>query len=833
MARDRLVELPWPIGGFVENTSQQDQAEDAPGTTTDALNVRTRDAADRRKRGGQRTGLELYLADAVNGSNFIQSIGSVVLAFEVTDVVPTSQPFTRDFTDSSVPLGDLDVVDPGVWELWKLQFGARAEGTASTLEVKAAAGLFGRSVQLNGGALDTTHALYAGPPITLGSQYIMNCRSEGDGSIFAPIIAVRVDTGSQNYVGVDVSVSGGLVANFISYTAGLRSAITIDSGSTSVTTNLVGVVTDPQDYSLEVSGNTFTLKVNGGVQWVGTSSAFSSNTDFAWGAALRTGPGIQAISSLNIQLAESPASLRTTKLVVVSGGTILSGNKLVGLSTPAGGSGVLITGDTVFQQPAFQKTYFADGQASGYRIYDPKLNTVVSWQDAMTAGALPAGGSGTKYTITAVDIVAGTFTVGEDLSAILSAGDFVVVQGGPTNNNRSYTVASTSGTGPTVVTVDQTIKEATVSGTLAKGDVGCKIVALFRGRLVLTALETEPHNIFMLAVADPLDINYFPTTTSATQAVAANITKTFGTIGDVVTAWATYTDDMAIIGMANSLAVLRGDPAAGGVVDNISDKIGIVGPEAWTFDTAGRFYFMATNGLYRMDLGTFQPILISQNKLDKTFTDINTASKRVQLLYDPKWQGVHILIKSQAQQTVTADKHYFYSEEDEAFWPDQYPLAHGPVSAYRLTADNPEENAVLFGGWDSKVRAFGDTANTDDGTLINSFCRFPPMTPGSIVASARIHDIVVMMDDQSDAVNFKIFTGGSVEAAEAAADAGTPRVTKTLTSGLNGSIRQRVAQNTIIVELSQNGVGGAGSSWAFEKAMARISVGGRMHGRGV
>ena len=71
----------------------------------------------------------------------------------------------------------------------------------------------------------------------------------------------------------------------------------------------------------------------------------------------------------------------------------------------------------------------------------------------------------TDYAITAVDTVAGTFTVAEDLS-FLDAGDRFVVSLS-TGNDTIWTVVSTSGAGPTIITVDETIGDATPDGEIA------------------------------------------------------------------------------------------------------------------------------------------------------------------------------------------------------------------------------------------------------------------------------------------------------------------------------------------------------------------------------
>lgn len=374
---------------------------------------------------------------------------------------------------------------------------------------------------------------------------------------------------------------------------------------------------------------------------------------------------------------------------------------------------------------------------------------------------------------------------------------------------------------------------ALTAGSLPQGTsdttIGCNIIALYRGRVVLSGLKEEPHNWFMSASGDPFDWDYSPATTSATQAVAGNNSEA-GELGDIITALAPYQDDVMIMGAANSLWVMRGDPAAGGAIDNISRQIGVVGPEAWAFDTGGNFYFFGRNGLYRLDasLGS-QPLLISRNKLDRKLTDIDLANNFIRLVYDAVWQGVHIFI-TPTSQPGSPTTHYFWDERNDAFWPDQYPVTYGPTAVAQFLADNPDENTVMLGGFDGYIRQFSPAATGDDGNAINSYVRFAPQVPGDVFATARLDDIHVVTDKNSGDVAFKLFAGDTVQAAEENADNDTPRVTHTMVPGRNTPLRQRVAQVAFIPQLSQNV---SDETWAYESGGGTLRVLNRIHGRRV
>jgi hypothetical protein len=719
-------------------------------------------------------------------------------------------------------------------------FTALTGGTVDELEIASG------ELQVQAAGAANQGATY-NQAITPGTKYVIRwrCDTASSSNTFESLFRMHPTDPINNndFLGVRGAISGAdLVVSPFRRDAAAVVLITVDTGSTTVTSLVVGANTDMQDYELHVNGNSLRLLVNNAEAWTATSSFVSSQTAFGL-VAREAGGGRASFENWSVLTGITPLSLRTTELVVVSGGTIKNGDKTNGLATPTGGSAAQTTAGVTAMQDAYQKMYFCDGNSANYIVLDPKTNIATAWQDSLTAGALPIGGTGTRYDLTAVTPATPSFTVAEDLSS-LNAGDFLEVRNGLRtdpdsdgtlkDNNGSYTVASTSGTGPTVITVNETIPTTSISGSISEADVACRIMALYRGRLVLSGLETDPQNWFMSASQDVNNWDYFPTVLNQQQAVAGNNSQTAGKLGDVITALAPYNDDVMLMGMANSISVMRSDPAAGGAIDVVSSKVGIAGPQAWTFDTSQTFYFFWINGLYKMDLNSFQPILMSQGRLDKTFSEINLATSRIFLEYDPEWQGVHIFVTDDSQPT-TAPIHYFWDERNDAFWRDQYPAAHGPSFVFRLNADNPEDNATLLGGFDSVLREFNDDATDDDGTVITSFCRFTPLVTGDVIASSRVDDVHVILDSNSDPLSLRCFSGDTAETAEANADAGTVRYARTMLGGRNTPIRQRVSDAVVIFEIRQTTDADAGTTatWAFEKGMGKVAILNRMHGKRV
>lgn len=347
----------------------------------------------------------------------------------------------------------------------------------------------------------------------------------------------------------------------------------------------------------------------------------------------------------------------------------------------------------------------------------------------------------------------------------------------------------------------------------------CRLIALYRGRIVLSGLSEDPQNWFMARAGDPLDWDYTPATTDATQPVAGGNSEA-GLLGDIVTCLAPYQDDLLFMGGDHTLWVMRGDPAAGGQIDNISRQVGIVGPEAFTWDFS-RLYFLAQSGLYRVDAGGGNLEKIDRNRLDKVFDEIDYASNNIRLLYDRRWQGVHVFITPINEPDAPTD-HWFWDERTDSFWRDQYPTNHGPTAVHLYDADDPDDRAVLLGGWDGYIRSFTDAAASDDGEAIESFVQFSPLKLQGDLYMMRLHELQMVMGAGGDDVTLAAYTGKS---AEEAVTASAAQFSTTLVAGRNNSIRRRVRANTLMLKMSNNVLD---QTWAFESGLAFVQQAGRL-----
>lgn len=125
-----------------------------------------------------------------------------------------------------------------------------------------------------------------------------------------------------------------------------------------------------------------------------------------------------------------------------------------------------------------------------------------------------------------------------------------------------------------------------------------RLLALYRGRIVVSGLPGDPHNWFMSAMDDPTDWDYSPATVTEAVAVAGN-NSVVGLVGDVITALMPLSDDVLVFGGDHTVYQMTGDPAAGGRIDLVTDGTGVAW-DAWCKDPTGALWFFGgRGGVYR------------------------------------------------------------------------------------------------------------------------------------------------------------------------------------------------------------------------------------------
>jgi len=835
----QIIQFPWPVKGLMEQSSFQSPT---PESTLDCLNVRNFDAMERRLRGGKRTGISKYINTQVGSGSFIQHISDTVETVAIHtsgDVATTaSNPGTVTTTTTAqqacgiATLPDRAFIadHSGNAYLWSVSGNSYPSQIATQTSNYTKHGV----VQIPNTNLVLTmgsyvHALWA---VTSNSITVVDTFST---TSVTPSVSFSAYDYSADRTGQWGIGKPGWLFPLSSAGIGVPTQLTVPDGGTiysaafapaadlvclgssnnwlymyqfDPTTGTLGTLLASKNITYTPLGH-MALTSDGSYIYANSSGARSHHYDSSAGTisdyidtapttnAYKTGFQITSddkylwdgevmseissgvfVQSFSAGTASQASGLvtdtlpvggghfyvftppttnpsaRKENLLVVSGGNLYRSNdSLDGFATPTNGSSAFQNNVLVSATEAYQKVYFTDGTASGYKVLDLSTNVVNTW--STSAGALPIGSTDTT--------------------------------------------------------------------------LGCRFGVLYRGRVVLSGLQEEPQNWFMSKSGDPTNWDYAPSTSTSTQAVAGNNSNA-GELGDVLTALAPFQDDILLMGGAKSLWIMRGDPAAGGLIDNVSRQTGIVGQQAWCFDNTGIFYFFGPNGLYRMSPGNSEPELISRGRLDKTFSDIDTAIYNVALVYDNYWQGVHIFQTALSAPSSTV-YHYFWDQRTDSFWRDTYPSTIGPSCIHLFQSVQSSKRGVLLGGYDGYLRAFDASAMGDDGTAIESYAQFTPQAPGDILAASRLDDLHLVMGNGSGNTTFKLFTGNTIEDAVSNAQSGSPRFVRSITDGgRSTAMRNRIAQSAFIPLLYQSSVS---DTWAFERLEGTQTIMSRMRGKHV
>lgn len=787
MPRPNTFDIPFPSGGLVENAAY---SRTPPNTTLKAQNVYPFDAPEDRARGGQRPGSSKYIADAVNGTNAIQLLDQITKVLDARGIVPDELLFEDDFIGT-----DDASIGNGIYEEHggsepigsgrPMPFEARGGTRFEYLSNQAIVDVSEYTTSNNNNVVLRKRGFDVGS-FDFEAKYIL----KSDITIFK---GSAVANQARYFIGY--FIRGKLTGNNTRHcvvacwarkqgdaTAHFLQLRLLEDDSTD-TNNPIQALTilaqtddlpdEPEDgdtmnLELRVNGNFVQLLRDGVPQaWttgqgqglVGGATVYDMTDDLSdagfddddniWtglyyeryregGAWNATGDDDDDPKWDNFEIwsGTPPATKREVELVTVSGGSLFAGTKGAGLVQRKRSDATAVL-DTVFPVEgvfAFQRFYMVDGV--NYQVYNPITKSIADWK-----GEAP-----------------------ETKPIPLPGGD------GDTGQN----------------------------GSSADGFDGlsrCALISRYRGRIVLSGKADEPHNWFMSAVAQPTDWNVGPGIPG--EAVSGN-NSDLGEIGDVVRCLIPYIDDRFLFGCDRSIHVLTGDPGfpATSSIKPLSLDVGVLGPRAWAYGPNKSIFFMGQNGLYNISPNQFNIDFkdrISAGKLDRTFENIDTTTHQVQLAWDLYNRGLHIFITPIVEGDTT---HFFWDQRTNAFIPQVYPKALGPTSVHVFDADAPGDRAVLLGGHDSVVRFVDSAEADDDGTAIHSFFYLGPIygLPGREI---KLTTMRAVLDEQSDPVYFKVYSGDTAEVALSR----EPDFSGSWKAGRNQALRNRSRGHALFVEI--------------------------------
>lgn len=371
------------------------------------------------------------------------------------------------------------------------------------------------------------------------------------------------------------------------------------------------------------------------------------------------------------------------------------------------------------------------------------------------------------------------------------------------------------------------------SGTTPKG---CPLICTWRDRIVLAGGVVTPNDLLASAQGDPLDWDFSSTLSSGAFAISAT---SAGALGDRITALAPHADNCLMIGCANSIWLLQGDPKYGGAVKSLSQVIGVLDRNAFCVTPEGKFVFLSRDGLYACEAGCKSlesPVSISREKIPQELLNIDVTTgaggKCVSLVYDLKYRGIFIFVTPRAAGANGAN-HWFFDWTNKSFWPIQFAdPAFDPWCVHSRKNYKSDESVTLLGCADGYLRKLMSTnvlddEGEDDEAAFTSSVVFGPFSEAALANETLWNELFCVLSEDSAKVTWKIYRADSAEAALNKIEADTAAFptyaeTGSFRAGRSNTVHPRVRGAVLYLQLSNT------RDWAFETAGAILEKVGRV-----
>jgi hypothetical protein len=344
-----------------------------------------------------------------------------------------------------------------------------------------------------------------------------------------------------------------------------------------------------------------------------------------------------------------------------------------------------------------------------------------------------------------------------------------------------------------------------------------RLIANWRGRIVLSGLFRSPQILYMSAVDNPLDWNFARLNYSPTQAFATSVGPQ-NSPGAPITALIPFNDDVMVVGTDHELWLVNGDPQAGGQISLMTNAIGVAWGQSFCLDPYGTCYFFSNKcGVYSMNPGQ-QPQRISQ-AIEQLLQLVDTGNNSIRLAWDDRFQGVHIFVTPLA--APLAATHFFWESRTGAWWLQVFKNNnHNPVAVCDFDGNTETDRSILMGSWDGYVRYFDQLATDDDGVAIESEVWLGPILSKTF-DDMRVDELVADLSEDSGVVRWDMYPGLTAESALTA----TSIADGTFGAGRNAADPVRVAAHALWMKLSSS------VPWAFERLRLGITEKGPLTGR--
>ncbi len=774
MARKTSKRIVFPLGGLDRRQSFRQQK---PYTTFDCMNVRPTGQLESRERGGSRPGLLLSHRDYLDSE--VRFLNSMVLA-----------PGTG-LTSWSDTFGGTSLA--AVW--------SKASWATDTLSILTSMAAIDYSISDGAVVRDTLS-----PAIDTSYVYTVEILLvPWSGAFHGKYrLYLRLDDTTPLYTADGVEIEITMTGISGAYTGTVKSYIgSAEDVSTTVTSGtLAGAATQAVWLIAQITNDNLIVYLDGTTILNTTALDGGQN-------GLRIGFGLETTESGGVNL------VNVFRIQYRSGGTV----------TPLRSTLIASAGGFIWREPYYGRM----GKATSDLTVrdDVSLSATQSGQVLYVADYGDLRATAENGTVSGSELdsisVADWRTLGiltdDDVCVITNIGSSTVAGTYKISSvaEGAITLASAPGNGTCSFRIERAPKTFTPSTdtvaimTASTGQVptGCPLIARYLDRIVLAGAEIAPGVWYMARVGDELDWDY--SQEDSKRAVAGTASDA-GVPAKAITALAPASDDYLIIACRESLWRMRGDPAFGGSLDNLSNNIGIVGMNAWTFGPESELVFLSLDGLYVLPPGgDSRPISLSREILPRELLNFDPDNTVVCLEYDVQDRGVHIFLTERSSNSRT---HWWLDWERKTFWPLQMMSDHEPTATVNLQATAIEDSGVICGGRDGGLRKFSFLSESDMGSTPASHIFIGPIPLAQDGQFGTIVSMDAVIAENVGDVTWAVHPGNTFEGATSASSVSTG----TWVAGLNGTVRPGGRGAAFMLKLT----GTAGRRWAMEQILVTM-----------
>jgi len=254
----------------------------------------------------------------------------------------------------------------------------------------------------------------------------------------------------------------------------------------------------------------------------------------------------------------------------------------------------------------------------------------------------------------------------------------------------------------------------------------CKLLTVWRGRVMLSGDPDNANAWHASKAGDPFGWEVLPKVITQTQAMTSGLTDGPGEVPDIINALIPYNRDFLLFGCDHHLFMLRGDPAAGGQLELVSDVTGTSLGTPWTKDPQGVLYFFGSKGgVYRWVPGGM-PDRISEMSIDRQLFDLDLGAYHIAMEWSHREDGIRIVQVPFGAGGAEA-KSYFWERKTGGWHVDSYDdTDHQPTAIMSVDGDLGADRVILYGCEDGFIRYVDELGSDDDGEKIDGRVLYGP-----------------------------------------------------------------------------------------------------------